>query len=148
MKKVKASVIVVLSLLFITFAVSLVFALVSNNGKRYTFVFPSADSDTCIIENRYLPLKSENIVSLYVDELLLGSVTERTRLIFPRGTKVLSCFQRGDTLYLDLSKDLLAVDNSSYPLKSGRDLLVKNITTNFASIKKVEIYVDSKRAWE
>ncbi|MCQ2577779.1 MAG: GerMN domain-containing protein [Treponema sp.] len=148
MKKVKTSVIIVIVLMVMAFATSLVTALMSNNGKRYTFVFPSGDSDSFIIENRYLPLKSENIISRYVDELLLGPISERTKLIFPRGTKVLSCFQRGGMLYLDLSKDLLAVDPSSYPLKSGAELLEKNITTNFASIKKVEIYVDSKRAWE
>lgn len=147
MIKLKKSVIFVISLIFLAFVSTLVFALMANNGKRYTFVFPSADSNTCIIENRYL-VETDNIVNRYVDELLLGAITERTKLIFPKGTKVISCFQRGDTLYLNLSKEFLAADSSSYPLKNGAELLEKNITTNFASIKKVEIYVDSKRAWE
>lgn len=148
MKYIKKSQIFILVLICLVFVLSLTLALTNNKGIRYTFIFPSADNDQLVIENRYLPYHYENVISLYVDELLLGAVTERTKNILPKGTRVNSCFLRNGTLYLDLSSEFLNVSAGDYALKDGVELLEKNIRNNFSSVKKLELFVNSKKAYE
>ena len=79
-----------------------------------------------------------------MDELLLGSTVERTKLIFSSKTKVNSCFLRDNTLYLDLSDDLLSIEKSSFPINDGIELLKENILKNFSNIHKIELFIGEK----
>ena len=81
---------------------------------------------------------------MFIDELLLCSTVERTKMIFSSGTKVVSCFQRGTVLYLDLSEDLLVIDDSSYPIEKGIELLNLNIKRNFSDIETIELFIGKK----
>lgn len=120
-----------------------------NYGVRRTFVFPSVDAGQYVVETRYLSksLVSSDI-SFYTDEILLGSSLERTKLLFTAGTKKLSCFERNGILYLNLSADLLKMGDNVIEINSGVDLLKQNISMNFPNIKKIEIFVDGKYAYE
>ena len=134
--------------LFITFTVSLILFL-AKGTKRRIFIFPSATTGEFIVEYRNLTKKPvQGDVNLYIDELLLGSQIERTKQLFVSGTKVLSCFQRGKVLYLNLSDTLLAADDSVIDIKSGIQLLDKNIKKNFPKIETVEVFVNGKIAFE
>ena len=94
-------------------SVSILLFFVKQNSKSYVFIFPSADDGSYIVERRNLSNNpAQGIIQLYVDELLLGSTVERTKLIFSSKTKVNSCFLRDNTLYLDLSDDLLSIEKS------------------------------------
>jgi len=140
-------------IIFFVFLLSLLFSIFSYYIKkdtvRRTFIFPSAETGEYIVEYRNLtkePIQGE--VQLFIDELLLGSTIERTKSLFTNGTKVLSCFQRNQTLYLNLSSDLLEMGEGVITIRDGMDLLKENIKKNFSKIHEVEIFVNGKIAFE
>ena len=127
------------------FATSLSLFFIKQNSKSYVFIFPSADDGTYIVERRNLSNDpAQGVIQLFVDELLLGSTVERTKLIFSSNTRVNSCFLRGNTLYLDLSDDLLSIEKSSFPINEGIELLRENILKNFSNINKIELFIGGK----
>lgn len=135
---------VVVSVFLITLIISL-----CTKGTRRTFIFPSVDEGEYIVESRYLPnnpLKDD--ITYYIDELLLGSQAERTKLIFAKNTTVLACFKKDGVLYINLSDELLNVGDNVLPIKDGIQLLKKNIKQNFGISKSVEIYVDGNGVFE
>ena len=141
-----------LSIIFI-FLITLLFSVLSyiigKDSVRRTFIFPSADKGEYIVEYRNLtkePIQGD--VQLFIDELLLGSTIERTKSLFSSGTKVLSCFQRDQTLYLNLSSDLLEMGAGVIEIRDGMDLLKKNIQKNFSKIHEIVIFVNGKIAFE
>ena len=138
------------SCIVIAFLLSLILYLTMNDTKRREFLFPSAeDNGTLVIEYRNLSKDAvQGDVQYFIDELLLGSSVERTRMLFTPGTKVISCFQRGKTLYLNLTDDLLQMGPGVIPIEDGVELLKKNIKTNFSRIEDVELYVDGNFAFE
>ena len=134
-------------ILIIILVVSLFFFFWKKNTVRRMFIFPSVSGEL-IIEYRNLdknPVQGE--VQYFIDEILLGSQLERTKKIFTFGTKVLSCFQRDEQLYLDLSADLLQMGDNVIDIKEGFDFLKLNITKNFSNIKKINFFVDGKYAY-
>lgn len=136
-------------ILVISLFISLIFFLISGNTRRKMYLFPTADNDQLIVEYRNLARKPvQGELQLYIDEMLLGSKIERTRYLFTPGTKVLSCFQREDVLFLDLSADILKVNEGVIDIKDGIDLLERNIKENFPKIKTVTVFVDGKLAFE
>ena len=141
-----------LSIIFI-FLITLLFSVLSyiigKESVRRTFIFPSADKGEYIVDYRNLtkePIQGD--VQLFIDELLLGSTIERTKSLFSSGTKVLSCFQRDQTLYLNLSSDLLEMGEGVIEIRDGMDLLKKNIQKNFSKIHEIVIFVNGKIAFE
>lgn len=142
----KKLLIYILAFVFVAvFATSLSLFFIKQNSKSYVFIFPSADDGTYIVERRNLSNDpAQGVIQLFVDELLLGSTVERTKLIFSSNTRVNSCFLRGNTLYLDLSDDLLSIEKSSFPINEGIELLRENIVKNFSSINKIELFIGGK----
>lgn len=140
---------ILILILVLSFIISLISYLVCKNGKRYTFIFPSADNEQLIVEYRDLAKKThQGDVNYFIDEILLGSTIERTKMLFAPGTKVLSCFQRGNVLYLNLSADLLYMGDGVINVEDGIKLLEKNIKKNFPKIDSVTVFVDGKLAFE
>lgn len=136
---------ILVSVFVVVLSVSLTMFFVKQNTKSFVFIFPSADNGSYIVERRNLSNDpAQGIIQLYVDELLLGSTVERTKLIFSSNTKVNSCFLRENTLYLDLSDDLLSIEKSSYPINDGIELLKENIMKNFSNIDKIELFIGEK----
>jgi hypothetical protein len=130
-------------------AVIVVFSAACRQGDRRVFYFPSFDDDKIHTEVRYLPHEStQGDVRLFVDELLLGPLTNRYRILFSQGTRVLSCIQNGGTLYLDLSEEALFSIEPAPPIRSAVEILEKSIKKNFPSIKTVAIFIDNKRVYE
>ena len=87
-------------------------------------------------------------INLFIDELLLGSGVERTKLLFTPGTKVESCFLRKDILYLNLSDDLMQMGDGVLNIEDGVELLKKNIKSNFSKVKTIQIFVNGQFAFE
>ena len=122
---------------------------VTKNTCRRTFIFPSAEGGKYIIEYRNLTEKPhQGEIALYIDEILLGSTVERTKLLFTPGTKLLSCFERNHILYVNLSSDLLQMGEGVIEIREGTELLKQNILRNFSKIDSVEIYIEGKSAFE
>ncbi len=139
----------VFSLIIFLFLISSFIFLISNKKERRLFIFPSVDEGNYVVEYRYLeknPVQGK--IQLFVDELLLGSGIERTKLLFARGTRVLSCFLRKGVLFVNLSPELLAQEDSAVQIQEGVELLKKNIKANFGNVSEIEIYVDGKYAYE
>ncbi|MCR4953855.1 MAG: GerMN domain-containing protein [Treponema sp.] len=149
MKSENLKVIILSSVLLVVFGISFMLFLFKGQGRRYSFIFPSAESGKEVIETRYLrPVENKSDVRVYIDEILLGSQIERTKKLFSRGTKVLSCFQSDKTLYLDLSSDLIYEGGDVIAIQDGIELLKKNIRMNFANISEIQVFVDGNYAFE
>ncbi len=150
MLKNKSLPIFIISLVIIgLFVFSLMGYIVSKDSHRRIFIFPSADDGKYIIEYRNLTNKPhQGDIQLYIEEILLGSTVERTKLLFTPGTKVISCFERKHVLYLNLSNDLLSMGDGVVEIREGTELLIKNIKENFSEIDDVQIFIDGKSAFE
>ena len=150
MLKNKSLPIFIISLIVIgLFVFSFMGYLVSKDSHRRVFIFPSAEDGKYIIEYRNLTNKPhQGNIQLYIEEILLGSTVERTKLLFTPGTKVISCFERKHVLYLNLSNDLLSMGDGVVDIREGTELLKKNIKENFSEIDSVEIFIDGKSAFE
>ena len=150
MLKNKSLPIFIISLIVIgLFVFSFMGYLVSKDSHRRVFIFPSAEDGKYIIEYRNLTNKPhQGNIQLYIEEILLGSTVERTKLLFTPGTKVISCFERKHVLYLNLSNDLLSMGDGVVDIREGIELLKKNIKENFSEIDSVEIFIDGKSAYE
>ena len=150
MLKSKSLPIFIISLVIIgLFVFSLMGYIVSKDSHRRIFIFPSADDGKYIIEYRNLTNKPhQGDIQLYIEEILLGSTVERTKLLFTPGTKVISCFERKHVLYLNLSNDLLSMGDGVVEIREGTELLIKNIKGNFSEIDDVQIFIDGKSAFE
>lgn len=141
----------------ILLVVSLVIFNIRVKGVRKTFVFPSVEKDSYIVETRRLSitedpslLQVEDEVEYYINEILLGPQTERSRRLFPRKTRLLSCFTRNKVLYVDFSADIINPEESSkmLPLRQSLDLLEQNIKRNFRQISSVEFFVNGNKAYD
>jgi spore germination protein GerM len=138
----------VLFVLIVLFLLSSLVYIVTNKGSRRVFFFPDYQG-RFYTEVRYLAKKQANdAVTQYIAELLLGPAGERVLALFSPGTRIISCFVREKTLYLDISEHaLFAVDNTA-AVKDGAALLTKNILRNFGFIDSVELYINNIRAYE
>ncbi|MDE7291734.1 MAG: GerMN domain-containing protein [Treponemataceae bacterium] len=135
-----------LAALLAAFVFSAVTYFSNTPGKRYVFRFESVDKGRTAIESRFLPAKDgDEKIALYVDDLLLGAKTERSRPIFSPGTKARLCFLRGKTLYVDLTSDLLYQDGNAGDIMESIALFKRNIFKNFSSVKEIELTIEGKR---
>jgi len=141
--------IIIISAIVLLFVISLISFAVKSQGKRRTFIFPSVDTGSYVVETRYLPAKpAQGNINLFIDELLLGSGVERTKMLFTPGTKVESCFLRKDILYLNLSDDLMQMGDGVLDIEDGVELLKKNVKHNFSRVKTIQIFVNGQFAFE
>ena len=139
----------IILLITVVFVFSFISYFAARKGVRRTFIFPSADSGKYIIEYRSLSKNAhQGDVQFFIEEILLGSTVERTKMLFTPGTKLLSCFERSGVLYLNLSSDLLFMGDGVVEIKEGFDLLERNIERNFPKINKTEIFIEGKSAFE
>lgn len=132
---------ILLTVIVLSAAVSFVVWTIRFPGIRRTFVYESTSSDSYSIESRYLVSNPEQgKIRNYIDELLLGPISEHCRPIFADGTRVLSCFRRNSVLYVELSDDFLHDDPEKTDFKKKLELFKRNIIRNFPGIKKVVVF--------
>ena len=142
--------------LFVFLAASIVILFISigfyaakNYGKKYVLIFPSVDEGKYVLETRYLkenPLTEP--VKYFTEELILGSSLERTKFLFTPGAKILSCFERNQVVYIDLSADIINMGHNVLSIRDGIELLKLNVLKNFTDVKEVRVFVDGKYAFE
>lgn len=135
----------ILAFIFLYFFISLMVWIVKFPGIRRTFVFQSSDSDKFRLENRYVPVNPpQGKYQYYIDELLLGPISEHCNRIFNAGTKVISCSKKNSVLYVNLSKELLQADAFNADFKKQIELFTMNVKKNFPAIKTVEIFIEGR----
>ena len=112
---------------------------------RQIFYFESYDSSRICTETRYSEKKDgDEEIRAFVDDLLLGPMTNRFKFLFSPGTRTEFCFSNGKELYVGLSKQALFVNSETFNMKQNVSLLRKNIVKNFTKINKIYIYIDGK----
>lgn len=115
---------------------------------RQIFYFESYDSSRICTETRYSEKKDgDEEIRAFVDDLLLGPMTNRFKFLFSSGTRTEFCFSNGKELYVGLSKQALFVDSETFNMRKNVSLLRKNIVKNFTNINKIYIYIDGKPAF-
>ena len=147
--KRNSTIISIICVLLLSLILSIIIYSRKDYGKRRTFIFPSVDEGKYIVETRYLsknPAKTD--INYYVDELLLGSGIERTKLLFTAGTTSLSCFEREGILYVNLSELLLQMGDNVVEIEEGANLLAKNVFQNFSEINEIDIFIGNKFAYK
>lgn len=145
----KAPAFVCLAVFAVSFALSVFFFLKTGAGRRTVFYFPSYDSAALCTEVRYLPQEPvQGSLALFVDELLLGPMTNRYKKVLSSGTRCEFCFVKGDTAYIGLSRDALVVNSEVKSILAGLDVLKVNIVKNFTNIHTVDVFIDGKSVCE
>lgn len=147
--KLKNSSWIILLLILFFFAFSMFFFIKDFPGMRRSFVFRSSEGTGLRIENRFEPVfPPQGRVRNYIDELLLGPISEHCMPVFAKGTKVIYCIQNGSKLTVNLSRDLLTADAFNTDFREQIELFKLNVTKNFPGIKKIELFVDGKVPFE
>ena len=80
---------------------------------------------------------------LFVEEVLLGPMTNRYIRIFPRDTELSYCFLKNKDLYVGFNDAVLTgVDGMT--IKESIDIFKVNIVKNFTFINKIDVSIDGK----
>jgi hypothetical protein len=116
---------------------------------RRTFVFYSINNRSVIVEDRMLKRSSnrELDISRYVEEVLLGPVSQDSAPQFPRETRLRSLLYRDGVVYADLS------ESAALPPLEGGDVfrnfrtLNEGIRRNFSYVKDVRLFVAGNAAF-
>lgn len=137
------------TILFIVFIISLSCYFFTNTKTRKVLFFQHRDTGVLQVESRYLPkLKKNEGIKLFVDELLLGPMSDRSLPLFPRNTKSISTVLSGKTLYVNLSSEALNVLSAASANKVGSELFRKNVFRNFRNIAIIHIYIEGSSIYE
>jgi hypothetical protein len=110
---------------------------------RTTFLYYSIDGGKPVVETRMLSLSSsrEEKLTGYVEETLLGPVSQDANPLFSRDTRIESLLYRDGVVYLDLS------ESAALPLEGGSDVfrsletLSGGILRNFAFVREVRLFI-------
>lgn len=124
-----------------------------NIGSRRVLYFEAMDGNGLHMESRrimgyYSAQGREVHVRQFVQELLLGPVTNGFRSLFQQGTRLKSCFAQDDVLFINLSREALLPAATTSATKNAVDLMILNIKRNFSWIRSVEIYIDGNKVYE
>ena len=94
------------------------------------------------MEIRYLKQKDgEEAIREFVDELVLGPMSDRYIRIFPYGTKVLSCFIRDGVLYTDFSEEAAFSTEDASETEKACMLLKENVRLNFSNLTDHKVFM-------
>jgi hypothetical protein len=130
------------------FAASASLYFLGKPGVRRVFFFPSRTGGL-YTETRSLARQTGGAaVVRYVEELLLGPTGTHAVPLFSPGARVVSCFLRDKTLYIDLSGEALFAEKDACPVKEGAALLKKNCLRNFRAVSEVKLYINGTGAYE
>jgi hypothetical protein len=130
-----------------SFAVSAMFALARGEDGRKIFYFSDSGGRIYSETRRLFSDVPKITPERYVSELLLGPENPRFRALFNPRTRVVSCFEGGGTLYVDLSAHALFPDGTTCSIRDGAELLTVNVVGNFKQISRVSLFIDGKKAF-
>ena len=94
------------------------------------------------MEIRYLKKNDgEEAIREFVEELVLGPMSDRYVRLFPYGTKVLSCFIRDGVLYTDLSEEAAFSAGDTSETQKACMLLKENVRQNFSGLTDHKVFM-------
>jgi Sporulation and spore germination len=115
-----------------------------HNTDRAIFYFPGNRAESIRTEIRYLPKVPgiQERLNQYVSELLLGPISPEFIPLYPKDVKILRCFVRGKTAYIDISSKALEKSSEYITYIEAFELFKKNVFTNFRNLDKIYMYID------
>ena len=149
-KRFSRKFIILISLFFAFFLVSLVFiTLDAERRVERVLFFPDEDGQQLHGELRRLPERDTTAgnIELYVNELILGPVSIDLFRLFPRGVKLESVLVDNDVLYLGFTENLIT---SAETVPMGFNAIIKGleeaVVFNFPEIKEVKTAIGGEPA--
>lgn len=140
---------IALGIFFGSMLFSVCMYLINGIQPYRVYYFRSFDSDSVFSETRRAAAKPESgELEYYIDDILLGPITNRYKPLFAPGTSVEFCIKKGKELHLGLTAKALKPDSETCSIPDGVELLKKNIVSNFTNIKKIHIYIGGRPAGE
>ena len=113
---------------------------------RRTFVFYSALEGTTMVEDRMFrrSVSKELDIRRYVEEALLGPVSQEAAPLFPLGTRLLSLLFRDGVVYADFSgfQDIQETFLAENGVFNSFLTLNEGIRRNFSIVKDVKFFID------
>ena len=121
-----------------------------EKSTRAVMYFPSFESGKVYAEERFIPKETaQGTERFFVDDLLLGPLTNSFKKLFPGETSVeFFTIDSSGTAYIGLSKDALKTSDDAADINIGISLLKRNIVKNFTKINTVLVYIDGKSVYE
>jgi len=125
----------------------LVFLLAGNGRVERILYFPREHGGGFVAERRFLTRRGslEGNVTELVDGVLLGPARHDAARLFARGATVRAAMVRGQTLYLDLTSQVLDTDPEvPMPAQAAFEALDRSITGNFPRVRDIVLYIDGQ----
>jgi len=134
------------SCLFLALGTSLFFYIwrTKDAGSvRRVFIFESYDTAEESMEVRYLPVAKDEEASVreFIEELILGPMSDRYIRLFPYGTKLLSCFIRDGVLYTDFSEEAALSTIGVTETERACNMLKENVRQNFKDLTEHKVFM-------
>lgn len=135
-------------LLFVIVLIAL-FSVLNNKYERYVMFFKNSVNSKIETEIRYIPPQDIEPMEVYFfKELMLGPVNHDRYSFFNRESKLLSCFVRNGTLYVDFPASFMEVICEDFDSEEIKNLLAKNIFLNCKNLKSVYIAVEGVQIYD
>jgi hypothetical protein len=135
-------------MMVMVFAVTFMLFMQKRPGPRRVFYFAGFEGTKTFKEVRFLarePVQGD--VGLFVDELLLGPLTNGYQMLFVPGTRAALCVEQKSTLYVDLTMNVeafFASGRTALPWDEGAALFKKNIRANFPALRDVVLFINGR----
>ena len=121
-----------------------------NGQSRRTFIFYDYVNENVIVEDRMFKRSScrETALRRYIEEALLGPITQDFVPLFPRETQLKTLLYRDRIIYADFTK------SAAIPLDEGRNpkenfiTLKEGIFRNFSYVKDIRFFVEGQIIFE
>jgi hypothetical protein len=112
--------------------------------RRSVFFFENAKNGKIRTEVRYIPRVHgyDAKLSLFVSELLLGSMQPEYAPLFNTGVRLERCFSRKGSAYSELSSEALLPEFGVTDSSKAFEIFKKNVCTNFRNVDKIYMYID------
>jgi hypothetical protein len=127
--------------------VSLTVYLASNPWTRRIFFFPTAGGERIQGEVRWLPARGglEAKIDLYLEEAILGPTRPLLDRIVARDTRLLSVVTHQQTVYADLSWNVIQGEaGSGLSLEQSLQLLANGVYFNFPRVRRLFLLIDGQ----
>jgi spore germination protein GerM len=119
------------------------------NFSRKTFVFYRNDTGQIVVEDRMIKRShsSEQNLTHYVEETLLGPVNPDLLPLFPRETRLQTLLYRNGVVFIDFSADAQLAPIEGGEILENFKTLYAGIMRNFQYVKDVQFFIEGNPAF-
>lgn len=121
----------------------------SDDEIRKTIIslyFKNIETNSLIAEAKCIDVKnlSKNPYTFLINSLIAGPESEKLESAIPEGTKVNSCILKGNTLYIDLSKEFIDNAPSGITEESMIIYSIVNTVTELNEVTNVRFLINGE----